>query len=38
MFAQRLGPDFTPETAEAWRAALDRISGVMKRAASEARG
>jgi hemoglobin-like flavoprotein len=37
MFAQRLGPDFTPEMAEAWRAAFDRISSVMKRAASEAR-
>jgi hemoglobin-like flavoprotein len=38
MFAQRLGPDFTPEMAEAWRAAFDRISVVMKKAASEARG
>ncbi len=37
MFAQRLGPDFTPETAEAWRAAFDRISAVMKAAAKEAR-
>ena len=37
MFAQRLGPDFTPEMAEAWRAAFDRISAVMKKAASEAR-
>jgi methyl-accepting chemotaxis protein len=37
MFAQRLGPDFTPETAEAWRAAFDRISSVMKAAAAEAR-
>jgi hemoglobin-like flavoprotein len=37
MFAQRLGPEFTPEMAEAWRAAFDRISAVMKRAASEAR-
>jgi hemoglobin-like flavoprotein len=37
MFAQRLGPDFTPEMAEAWRAAFDRIGSVMKRAASEAR-
>jgi hemoglobin-like flavoprotein len=38
MFAQRLGSEFTPEMAEAWRAAFDRISAVMKRAASEARG
>ncbi|MGZ5428907.1 MAG: globin domain-containing protein [Thermoanaerobaculia bacterium] len=38
MFAQRLGPDFTPEMAEAWRAAFDRISAVMKAAAKEARG
>ena len=38
MFAQRLGSDFTPETAEAWRAAFDRISSVMKKAAAEARG
>ncbi len=37
MFAQRLGPDFTPEMAEAWRAAFDRISDVMKRAGAEAR-
>jgi hemoglobin-like flavoprotein len=37
MFAQRLGPEFTPETAEAWRAAFDRISTVMKTAANEAR-
>ena len=37
MFAQRLGAEFTPETAEAWRAAFDRISAVMKRAAAEAR-
>jgi hemoglobin-like flavoprotein len=38
MFAQRLGLDFTPEMAEAWRVAFDRISAVMKKAASEARG
>ena len=37
MFAQRLGPDFTPEMAEAWRAAFDRISAVMKAAGAEAR-
>jgi methyl-accepting chemotaxis protein len=37
MFAQRLGPDFTPEMAEAWRAAFDRISAVMKAAAAETR-
>jgi hemoglobin-like flavoprotein len=37
MFAQRLGPDFTPEMAEAWRAAFDRISAVMKAAAAEVR-
>ena len=37
MFAQRLGPEFTPETAEAWRAAFDRISAVMKAAAADAR-
>jgi hemoglobin-like flavoprotein len=37
LFAQRLGPDFTPETAEAWRAAFDRISAVMKAAGREAR-
>jgi methyl-accepting chemotaxis protein len=37
MFAQRLGPEFTPEMAEAWRAAFDRISAVMKAAAAEAR-
>ncbi|MGE5716256.1 MAG: globin domain-containing protein [Acidobacteriota bacterium] len=37
MFAQRLGPDFTPAMAEAWRAAFDRISAVMKAAAAEAR-
>ena len=36
MFAQRLGPDFTPEMAEAWRAAFDRISAVMKAAGREA--
>ena len=35
MFAQRLGAEFTPEMAEAWRAAFDRISAVMKKAASE---
>jgi hemoglobin-like flavoprotein len=38
LFAQRLGPDFTPEMAEAWRAAFDRISAVMKVAGAEARG
>ena len=37
MFAQRLGHEFTPEMAEAWRAAFDRISAVMKAAAAEAR-
>lgn len=37
MFAQRLGPEFTPEMAEAWRAAFDRISAVMKKAAADAR-
>lgn len=37
LFAQRLGPDFTPEMAEAWRAAFDRISSVMKAAGAEAR-
>jgi methyl-accepting chemotaxis protein len=37
LFAQRLGPEFTPEMAEAWRAAFDRISTVMKAAAAEAR-
>lgn len=37
LFAQRLGPDFTPEMAEAWRAAFDRISAVMKAAGDEAR-
>ncbi|MGZ6971429.1 MAG: globin domain-containing protein [Thermoanaerobaculia bacterium] len=37
MFAQRLGPEFTPEMAEAWRVAFDRISVVMKAAAAEAR-
>ena len=37
MFAQRLGPEFTPEMAEAWRAAFDRISAVMKAAAADAR-
>jgi len=37
LFAQRLGPDFTPEMAEAWRAAFDRISAVMKAAGAEAR-
>jgi hemoglobin-like flavoprotein len=37
MFAQRLGPEFTPEMAEAWRAAFDRISDVMKRAAADTR-
>ena len=37
LFAQRLGPDFTPEVAEAWRAAFDRISAVMKAAGAEAR-
>jgi len=37
LFAQRLGPEFTPEMAEAWRAAFDRISAVMKAAAAEAR-
>jgi methyl-accepting chemotaxis protein len=37
MFAQRLGPEFTPEMAEAWRAAFDRISAVMRAAAAEAR-
>jgi hemoglobin-like flavoprotein len=37
LFAQRLGPDFTPEMAEAWRAAVDRISAVMKAAGAQAR-
>jgi hemoglobin-like flavoprotein len=37
MFAKRLGPDFTVEMAEAWRAAFDRISAVMKRSAAEAK-
>lgn len=37
LFAQRLGPEFTPEMADAWRAAFDRISVVMKAAAAEAR-
>jgi hemoglobin-like flavoprotein len=37
LFAQRLGPEFTPEMAEAWRAAFDRISAVMKAAGAEAR-
>lgn len=37
LFAQRLGPDFTPEMAEAWRAAFDRISAVMKAAGADAR-
>jgi nitric oxide dioxygenase len=31
-----LGPDFTPETKEAWTAAYTLLAGVMTQAAAEA--